>query len=61
MDFEDSGVCKNIYFVQNDTSNPASYGTCDVVYGGKVEWQMANGEDIEFRFVNNYDDVLTLG
>ena len=41
-----------------DTTNPNSYGTCEIDFTGKLNWFYANGQDVfTFNWVIRYNDI----
>ena len=41
-----------------DTTNPDSYGTCEIDYTGALKWFFANGQDtLTFNWVIRYNDI----
>ena len=67
--FEDHGLDPKQVYIYNDlpcmfymkdldTTNPDSYGTCEIDYTGILNWFFANGQDtFTFNWVSAYNDI----
>lgn len=45
----------NVHMYENDETNLFSFGTCEIMHGESVVWNMANGHRYDFEYVQDFN------